>query len=251
VKANWTWFLLLVAVVLAGCNSKPAENGPTESESVSVSLFNEGQGVLFSEETKALFDLEVAEVMERPMQRRVQKTAQVYRPASEAGLACATVLLLADEGKGLNTGQSVSVKTAGDGPEIEGRLVRLDAQAQVVFGKVEGLIEFADPEQRCLMGEVVTVTFANGPSKAVSTVLRSALLTTADGNYVYAVNGTHLTRTRVKAGAIDGGFVAIEDGLYAGDAVAVKGVEGLWLVELSALKGGTPCCPVPMKKQER
>jgi len=26
--------------------------------------------------------------------------------------------------------------------------------------------------------------------------------------------------------------------------VAVKGVQNIWLVELSALKGGTPCCPV-------
>ena len=250
-KANRTWFVLLVAVVQAGCNSKPAENGPNGSESVSVSLFNEGHGIWFSEETRALFGLEVAEVTERPMQRRVQKTAQVYRPASEAGLACATVQLLADEGKGLNTGQPVIVKTTDDGPEIDGRLVRLDAQTQVVLGKVEGLIEFADPAQHCRIGTYVTVTLPKGASKAVWTVPQSALLTTADGNYVYTVNGTHLTRTRVKTGAISGGFVEIEDGLYAGDEVAVKGVEGLWLVELSALKGGTPCCPVPMKKQEK
>jgi hypothetical protein len=43
--------------------------------------------------------------------------------------------------------------------------------------------------------------------------------------------------------------VAIEDGLYAGDSVAVRGVDGLWLVELSALKGGTPCCSVPKKNR--
>ena len=70
------------------------------------------------------------------------------------------------------------------------------------------------------------------------------MLVAADGTYVYAVNGTHLTRTRIKTGAASEGLVEIQDGLYAGDSVVVKGVQNIWLVELSALKGGTPCCPV-------
>jgi len=58
------------------------------------------------------------------------------------------------------------------------------------------------------------------------------------------VNGTHLTRTRVKTGASSEGLVEVQDGLYTGDSVAVKGAQNIWLVELSAIKGGTPCCPV-------
>ena len=95
----------------------------------------------------------------------------------------------------------------------------------------------------------MTATLTNGEARPVFVVPESALLVTADGSYVYAVNGTHLTRTRVKTGAASEGFVEIEDGLYAGDSVAAKGVDGLWLVELSALKGGTPCCPVPKKNR--
>ena len=30
-------------------------------------------------------------------------------------------------------------------------------------------------------------------------------------------------------------------------ADSAKGVDNLWFIELSALKGGTPCCPVPKK----
>ena len=116
-----------------------------------------------------------------------------------------------------------------------------------MLGQVEGLVEFADPQQRYPAGALVTATFTNGETKTVLVVPESALLTAADGSYVYTLNGSHLVRTRVKPGAVSDGFLEIEDGLYAGDSVAAKGVDGLWLVELSALKGGTPCCPVPKK----
>ena len=80
--------------------------------------------------------------------------------------------------------------------------------------------------------------------KPVVVVPESALLRAADGTFVYAVHAPYLTRKRVKAGAMSDGFVEIE-GLHAGDFVAVRGVDNLRLVELKALKGGTPCCPVP------
>jgi multidrug efflux pump subunit AcrA (membrane-fusion protein) len=201
---------------------------------------------LFSDETKKLFGLEVTEVTEKTMQRRVQKMAQVYRAGREGVRASALLCLGAEEVKGLNVGQPVKLK-ADDVPEISGMLVLLDTQAQTVLGQIEGLVEFTDPQQRCPAGAFVKATFTNGEAKTVLVVPESALLTAADGNYVYVINGSHLVRTRVKPGATSEGFVEIEDGLYAGDFVAVKGVDNLWLVELSALKGGTPCCPVPKK----
>ena len=73
------------------------------------------------------------------------------------------------------------------------------------------------------------------------------MLSAADGDYVYVVNGKHLTRTKVKTGGAFEGFVEIVDGLYAGDSVAAKAVNSLWFVELSALKGGKPCCVAPKK----
>ena len=65
--------LPLALIALAGCGSKPAESVPSESETVK--LFKVGKGVWFSDETKRLFDLEIAEVTEKPISRRLRKTA--------------------------------------------------------------------------------------------------------------------------------------------------------------------------------
>src|SRR5947209_6188535 len=135
----------------------------------------------------------------------------------------------------------------GQKPDLAGKLVRLDRQATAALGEVEGIIEFTDPRQEFAAGEFVIAAFTTGEPKPVLVVPDSSVLLTADGSYVYAVNGTHLTRIRVKTGATSEGLVEVQDGLYAGDSVAVKGVQNIWLVELSALKGGTPCCPVPKK----
>jgi multidrug efflux pump subunit AcrA (membrane-fusion protein) len=94
----------------------------------------------------------------------------------------------------------------------------------------------------------LTATFLIGEPRPVLVVSRSALLTAAEGTFVYAVNGTHFTRTKIKIGATTDGFVEVEDGLYSGDKVVAKGMESLWLIELSALKGGKPCCAVPRRE---
>ena len=135
----------------------------------------------------------------------------------------------------------------GIGPPVTGKLVRLDEHALSVLGQVEALIEFSDTERRFLAGASLTASFLTREEKPVFVVPETALLACANGSFVYTVNGKHLTRTAVKAGATSDGFVEIEDGLYAGDSVAAKGVDNLWFIELSALKGGTPCCPVPKK----
>ena len=116
-----------------------------------------------------------------------------------------------------------------------------------LLGQVEALVEFSDTERRFPAGTFLTASFLTREAKPVFVVPETALLACANGSFVYAVNGKHLTRTAVKAGAVSDGFVEIEVGLYAGDSVAAKGVDNLWFIELSALKGGTPCCPVPKK----
>ena len=140
---------------------------------------------------------------------------------------------------------------SGSGPEINGKLVRLETLTQTVLSQVEALLEFPDPQSRSAAGTFLTATFTNDTGKPVLVVPESALLNAADGCYVYTVNGTHLTRTRIKTGASSQGFLEILEGLYPGDSVAAKGVENLWLIELSAIKGGTPCCPVPRKKAQK
>jgi hypothetical protein len=74
-----------------------------------------------------------------------------------------------------------------------------------------------------------------------------AVIRGATGAFVYVANGEHFTRTPVKMGRVADGQAEILDGLYAGDVVVWKAAEPLWMVELYALRGGVPCCPVPKK----
>jgi multidrug efflux pump subunit AcrA (membrane-fusion protein) len=235
--------LLFCGAALVGCDPKQSKS---DSDTAAISLFKEGKGVWFSDETKKLFGLEVAEVTEKSLRLHLEKTAQVYRRSSDQS-AAVTVLLLPEESKELEIGQTVRLSIAPDACEFSGRLTRLDEINRATFGQIEALIDFADPQGRCKVGTFLKASFTGDEARVAFVVPESAVLRAADGAYVYVVNGTHLTRTRVKTGVVSEGLVEIRDGLYAGDLVVIKGLDGLWIVELSALKGGTPCCPVPKK----
>ena len=240
--------LSLAAIALAGCDSRRTAESPSESTSGTVALFKEGKGILFTEETESFLNTEVAEVLEKPVIRRFEKAAQVYRSPSLENPGGATVLLNAEEKKRVHVGQPVKLKSLDGGAEFTGNLIRIDASAQSAFGQVEALVEFAGSEASHPVGRFLNASFAAAEARPAFAVPKSALLSTAEGSFVYVVNGGWLTRTRVQPGTRDGDFVEVEDGLYAGDAIVTKGVENLWFVELSALKGGQPCCPVPKNK---
>jgi multidrug efflux pump subunit AcrA (membrane-fusion protein) len=240
------WFL--AAVALTGCQSRTADHSAAEAETTSFPLFKEGKGIWLSDQTKQQLRLELAEVVERPVGGHLEKTAQVFRAASQERPGGATILLRAEEAKELQPGQTVHLKPArGHDPEITGKLVRLDTGAEAALGQVEALVEFAEAAGRFPVGSFCTARLATRDVKPALVVPAVALLTTAEGSFVYTVNGDRLTRTCVKPGSRRDGVVEIAEGLYAGDMVAVAGVGNLWFVELSALKGGQPCCPVPGK----
>jgi multidrug efflux pump subunit AcrA (membrane-fusion protein) len=69
-------------------------------------------------------------------------------------------------------------------------------------------------------------------------VPKSAVLASAEGNFVYVVNGEAYLRTAVKTGVEAEGLVEVTDGLLAGDVVVTRPVEKLWIIELRATKGG-------------
>lgn len=247
---RWPVALLLIAMV--GCGPKAIESTKSEVEAKQVGLYQKGKGILLPQEMKTLFELEVVEVVEQPVSRSLTKPAHVYRPARGDAPAAANVLVSTDEAKELRIGQAVALTAVPcTHATINGRLMRLATEAQAVLGQVEALVEFADPKQLWPANAVLTASFNTRPTKPSLVIPQSALLACAEGSYVYAVNGKHLTRTAVKAGLPENGFVEIEDGLYAGDSIAAKGAENLWFVELSALKGGTPCCPAPKKTGEK
>jgi hypothetical protein len=87
--------------------------------------------------------------------------------------------------------------------------------------------------------DVVTRDF--GAAKGATAIPATALLRTVKGDFVYVVNGEWFLRTPVKLGAADSSHLAVEDGLYEGDKIVIRGVRELWLAELQAVNGGVGC----------
>jgi HlyD family secretion protein len=191
--------------------------------------------------------LETAEVAEKPMRSQLQKLAQVFRTDADGAKSEALVMLTIAEAKELKPGQPVLLKAADSNNETPGKLGRVDESTRVALGQVEGLLQFTDGQRRSPVGAFLTATFA-AKTKNALVVPITALLTAADGTFVYVINGKHFTRTKIKTGAASDGYIEVEEGLYPGDQVVAKGVDNLWLIELSALKGGKPCCAVPKKQ---
>lgn len=240
-------FVILFAAFFAGCNSKPGNSAAPEAATETLNLFHEGKGVLLPEQMRRQFGLETAEVAEKPMRSQLQKMAQVFRTASDSTRSEAMMMLTSAEVKELQPGQPVLLKEANSSDEIRGKLARVDESTRVALGQVEGLLEFVDDQQRYPVGAFLTATFVAKVKNAL-VIPVTGLLSAADGTFVYVVNGKHFTRTKIKIGAVSDGYIEVEEGLYPGDQVVAKGVDNLWLIELSALKGGKPCCAVPKKQ---
>jgi len=88
------------------------------------------------------------------------------------------------------------------------------------------------------------------PVRSAATVLRGVFLPEAavvdrgSDQFVYVRNETYLKRVAVRIGRRAGGWIAIRDGLFPGDEVAVGDAAALWIAELRAVTGGGRCCPL-------
>lgn len=233
-----TILLLPLCLALIGCGHEPSKKEAGETTGKGLPSFKEGKGLSLSEETRRFIGLEIAEVSERKLAGRVTTEVQVYQNASN--LVHAIGLISREQAKLLQSGQSASVK-AKDGKSTDGKLIRVDEEIQSASGQVELIVEIPGTENEYARGTSLTATFNAAKEETVTVIPRSALLRAAEGDFVYAVNGDHLTRTAVKVGADSGDFVEITDGLYSGDKVAVKPVQTLWLTELRFVKGGAAC----------
>jgi len=233
------WALSLLLIVGSGCRKSESHDPATES----VELFHKGKGVWLPEQIRSEFGLALEEVSEKRFSKKIQKQAQVFRASEATGEA--VVFLSGAEANELRRGQAVRLKFT-NGAVFSGTLTRIENGMRAVSEQFEGVIEFPG-RAGVVAGTFVEAEFELPVGPPVIAVPRGAVLQMAHGTYVYARNGEHLTRTRVRTGSSHDGFIEIEEGLYSGDAVVTKGIESVWLVELSALKGGKPCCAVPKK----
>lgn len=250
-----------LAILAAGCGGHDdAEHDHAEAHGANeIELFEKNRGVRLPLELQRELGVATVEVIERSVPRSFEKVAQVYRAADGESPAGAVAWLEEAEADQARAGQSVTVRVRSPRePTVEGegkrsasvgKVVRIAPSRGIAFSRREVLIELGDAENRFPAGAFLEVAFSPERPQMALTVPESAVIRGADGSFVYAANGGHFARTPVKTGARADGWMEITDGLYAGDMVVAQAVDSLWLIELCALKGGSPCCPVPTKKR--
>ncbi|MBN8246745.1 MAG: efflux RND transporter periplasmic adaptor subunit, partial [Verrucomicrobia bacterium] len=244
--------LCLVTFVLAGCRPGPdgtpagesghghSESAPGkpdahghshghgESEGAGGASFKEGHGVLVKDEARKLLGIEVVDVAEREMTAELRTTFQIFGerhdPGSLAHDTClvqgaafvaTNVAALVKVGQAVELRQGTNVAFAGTVLAIPGSLA---------LGEAEIVIGISNAAASLKPGDFVPARVRLARQGLVPSVPVSALLRTAEGTYVYAVNGDAYFRTAVKAGTESDGWVEITDGLLAGDQVVVQPV---------------------------
>lgn len=221
-------------IALTGCGPKPTDDHasqdsprtahpPGESQAAAETTFKAGTGLTIPPATRVALGLTTAPAEERAIPQALRLQALVYQagppPLASVTLPAAQAAALAH----LVPAGAHLVLRQPHSPSP-------DAPVDLVFALAHR------PEAK--VGDFVELALASEtPATAVS-VPRGALLRTAGGTFVYVSNGGAYLRTAVTPGASSAEFVAITDGLYAGDEVVTHPVEQLWLIELRLTKGG-------------
>ena len=215
-----------------------------EHEEESSASFKPGKGLVLPDETQQNIGLEVAEVMERTLPNQIHLTVQVFgekhhhKSDSEDHSGCdvqGSGFLSTNTAAAVRSGQPVQLLKDSDKP-LSG--VVLAVQKALALGESEILIGVSNATAMIKSGEFVPACISLPGRGSVLAIPESALLRTSEGTFVYVVNGEAYLRTAVKIGTQAAGWVEITDGLLAGDRIATKPVQALWLIELRATKGG-------------
>jgi len=237
-----------------GCGSKEseygegkAESGHGEEESPSGASFKAGKGIIFKDETSKIIGLEIAGVTEEPLPQVVQLNVQIFEDSHHLSdlkidhTGCqfhGSGFLPPEKAVLLKPKQPVKFETS-SGEILEGFVAAV--QEPLTHGEMEIILGVTTAGSELKDGEFVNAVISVPRHEPVMVIPSSALLRTAEGTYVYVVNGAAYYKTAVKIGGSAAGKIEIADGLYAGDQVVAKPVETLWIIELRATKGGGHC----------
>jgi hypothetical protein len=245
--------LAVGALGLSGCGPEGKAGSDHEGhaehvENTSGVTFNAKHGLMVPPATAKFIGLEVADVEERKIATTLRFSAQVYRAAKEAQfvsletkatVALASGALSSQDASMLHENQALTVTI--DETALRGHVIHLNHALQQASGSVEVLVAIADPHDRLANGSQVAAAVPLGGEKSVLNLPRSALLRTAEGDFVYTVSGDYFVRAPIKVGTLNSEFIEVLDGLYAGDRVVVKPVMSLWMAELQSIRGGKAC----------
>lgn len=223
------------AIAFVGCN-RPA--APT-AESPDGATFKSGHGVKLPAEMQVSLGLKIIDVGERSLRPRVEIPLHVVRSTFPDAKRSELNGWITDAQSTALRPESPGTAILPDGSTALVTVNRVEKSAHPALGdhEITATIDVALPE-----GTAIKAAFSGSPSGEVVAVPASAVMKTAEGEFVYAVNDDHFQRVPVATGLRGEDSVEITDGLYAGDQIVSAPVAPLWLTELQTLRAGQSCC---------
>ncbi len=224
--------IVAIAALGSSCQkSNAASAKAVEKAPENGARFKKGEGISLTDEMKKSIGLMVVEVGEEEIVSSIQfdLTTTASREAQGS--------VSADHAALIKSGMEIQLSSE-NSPAIKGTVRSVDKIPFGMPGDVEVTVTTTDAlaEGSGWKGAVQIP-----PTGSVTTVPVSALLKTAEGSFVYTVNGQFYVRAPVKTGAANDKMVEITDGLYAGDQIVTTPVMSLWMAELQVLRGGKAC----------
>jgi hypothetical protein len=220
--------LLSLAALLAACGRQPAES----PQQAPTAHYKTGHGVSLPEPMRKSLGIETTDVVEKAFVPRIEVPLHVLRDGEAAGW------LTKAQAGAVRPGQPVRLSPAGAAP-VTGTVRAVQPAPFATLGDFEVTVALDKPLPA---GTGVVGAFEGAPTGEVLAVPRSAVLKTAEGEFVYVANEDYFARTPVKTAARNDNLVEVVDGLFSGDQVVSAQVTPLWMTELQALRAGKSCC---------
>lgn len=226
--------ILSLAGFMTSCTDSQASTHVAHATPENGAQFTEGKGVILTEVMAKSINLQTAEVTEENMSPTLVLQLQTVERGSEAG-----GWLTAEQAAGIRPGMEVELRTSQPGAApFMGKVSRIEKASLATSGDFEVTVHLPTVLEA---GTAISGAVKLDTSEGRTAIVKSALLSTAEGSFVYAKNGEFYVRTPIKVGAVSGSHVEVAEGLYAGDEVVTSPVMSLWLAELQVLRGGKAC----------
>src|SRR5439155_7785866 len=208
-----------LALALRGCTRKSHEATEHDTHATQAGVtFNSKQGLSVPPTTAKYIGLQVADVEERNVTSSVRFGARVYQTANErqfvSAAAAATSIALASAfvspaQAALLTNGKAAIVVANGKEEIKGEVVAENRSLEKVQGQAEVMLTIEDPGARLTNGVIASISVPLGREQSVVTIPRSALLRTAEGDFVYTMSGKQFVRTAIKTDDVNDDLVEV------------------------------------------
>lgn len=228
--------LALGLMLAAGC-SRHNPNSPTPEEPPP--LFQDGKGLKLPAETQTSLGLQLGAAGPRTLRPQRAVRMQIFeRSTNASGTVCLRASGFVPSNLVARMPEArVMADLGGQTPALlEGRLLRVESNAQAGLGQAELVVEFCGGPA-LPVGSFVQGLLALGPVHAACAVPRTALVRAAWGDFVYVVEDGFFKRVRVQVGVEDPDWAEVQAGLEPGTRLVASGAEALWLLELSQVGG--------------